>query len=84
MADFPKELEEIFCIICKSKLRFVAGCKSSLAFADNLRVKFQSVFRNYSLGEMFSLLRQLFSGRFFSLVGTLHSASYLCAHDQAV
>ena len=33
-ADCPKELEELFCRSCKNKLRFVAGCKNSLAFAD--------------------------------------------------
>ena len=34
-ADCPKELEEeLFCRSCKNKLRFVAGCKNSLVFAD--------------------------------------------------
>ena len=33
-ADFPKELEELFCGSCQNKLRFVAGCKNSLVFAD--------------------------------------------------
>ena len=50
-ADCPKELEELFCRSCKNKLRFVAGCKNSLVFADKSQGGVGGKVRPYNAGS---------------------------------